>query len=395
MSWSQTFRETPLSFRNVRILWSSSTLKGGFNNDKSIYPGLEGWNIQQISQIPDSFSIEGKITGEDYLEQKALLLGALQTPGPGTLIIPGLGTLEVFVASYTLKEQVSKKGLVEVSISFERPTPEKATFEETPPVEISYKEENRQTLERLIGEGTDLYSPSLYLEFKRGIGAIFSSLMSISALLQGKTSPLSQLLFDLDQAQAKLDTLASQPAQLATSLLEIMDSITSLIKSSSPSALVEPTRGALLYFRRAAEFTITPGTDDQGKGLAVTQNTTTAQKVYHHLAFYTYHGLLRNFTPLSKDDAADQVGVLTRLYSAAETQSPQDNELLAAMRTHTIKTLYHKLKSGGLQRETTTILAEANNLLSLSHAWDNSPQVIRQLNAVENGFFIKGRIRHV
>ncbi len=208
MSWREELRQTPLSFRGVRIIWNNTSESGGYNNDKKIYPSMGGWDIEQISQIPESFSIEGKLLGEDYLDKKNKLRSALQTPGPGPLVIPGLGTVQVLVAKWSIKEKVDAKGMAEVSMSFDKAQPEKIKFVQVDPA-VVITDHSPVLAENLTGymESRMNYdSASLLLEARRATAAVFDEILTAAAMLQGQTGPLAKVLNTIKNARDPLKT---------------------------------------------------------------------------------------------------------------------------------------------------------------------------------------------
>lgn len=395
MSFLETLRETPLSFRKVRVLWTSTSQKGGFNNDKNTYPNLEGWDVEQISQIPESFSIEGKLLGEDYNKQRALLEGALKTPGPGELVLPGLGAVDVLVASWSIEERLDKMGMARVSISFDCPRQKDKSLLPASPVKVDYGEECRLSLTRVLEETLDLSSEGLYQEFKTALEGTFQELESLVSLIQGKSGPLYSVFLKIEQAVAKLESLATKPKELVKALFDIMDDLTALVAVSKSIAMSDPVRSALLGLRRAVGFFMDPGRPEEGGEPLPVSNTQILEKSYKYLAYYGFTTLLESFTPLSKEDAADQVKALTKLFQAVEGEDPYVNKLLSSMRVQGIKGLYQKILDLGLEGEKLQLLPQGENILALGQKWGLLPSLLWQLNRPANAFFLRGMTRYV
>jgi prophage DNA circulation protein len=66
------------------------------------------------------FVVDGFLIGDDYLWQMADLISALNEPGPGTLVHPSLGTLQVSLAQPgKLRESfIERRGMVTFSLTF-------------------------------------------------------------------------------------------------------------------------------------------------------------------------------------------------------------------------------------------------------------------------------------
>ncbi len=396
--WREELKKSPLSFRGVRIIWTDSKESGGFNNDKKIYPSLGGWDIDQISQIPNSFSINGKLLGDDYLDKKKLLKEALLTPGKGALVLPGLGSVDVLVAKWSIQEKVDAKGMAVVSIDFDKYQPDEINFSEPDSAQIleDYSEQQEAATLAVVEKNMDISSDTLLLEAKKAFGSVFDEILNITAMLQGKTGPLADVLYEIEQAQGKLDTLVTLPGQMLTSLFSIMDSLVSFVSTGEQVfALVDPIRSCLQDFKRALKFQIDPGTNDQNEEIPKTQNSRMAEHTYTVLAFYGTAKLMESFEPWSVEDAEQQAAVLVDLSVAAESNSSDENEVIRNIRTQGTAVLYKTVQSLGLVNQKEIFLTNPVNALFLAAQLGTTVEVLQKFNRPENLFQMKGRILYV
>ena len=395
--WRDELKKAPLSFRGVRILCSEITEEGGFYNDKKIYPSLGGWDIDQISHIPDSFRVSGSLIGDDYLEKMELLREAVKTSGAGALVFPGVGEVQVLVAKWSIRFSNSKKGMVSVSISFDKEQPDEITFTEPDPSQNinDHSEDQKTQTAAYAEENTDMSSDTLLLEAKRAFGAVFQEIMNITAMLQGKTGPLADVIYEIDAAQAKLDTLVTLPGELILSTFNIIDKLISFVETGESFALVDPIRSCLQDFGRALKFRIDPGQTDQDEEIPRTQNTRTAEHSYKVMAFYGSAMLMENFVPWSREDAEAQAKKLVALSLAAEAGSVDENEVLKKIRTQAVALLYRKVRDLGLENQKEIFLATPRNVMSLASELGTTMETLQKFNRPENLFFMSGRIIYV
>lgn len=85
----------PASFRGVPFQVESTELGAGRRTQLHEYPQRDKPYVEDLGRATRDLSFSGFVVGEDYVKQANALLGALEEPGPGTLIHPWFGTLKV------------------------------------------------------------------------------------------------------------------------------------------------------------------------------------------------------------------------------------------------------------------------------------------------------------
>ena len=396
MSWRQALRESPLSFRGVRIIWDEETHSGGFTNDKRVYPSLAGWDIEQISQVPESFSIKGKLLGDDYLDKKTALLAALRMEGAGELVLPGLGSLSVLVVKWNIKESLKAKGMAEVKISFDRAQPAERRAVEPSPDPERLRGELKRAAADYVTDNLDVSDADLLLEARRAFGGVFQAITDTTALLQGKAGPAADVLRTIKQAEGQLDTLMRMPASLTAALFNCMDALTSFVKTGKRFfALMDPVRSGLESFYLAIKHRIDPGRDEFNNPIPRTRNTSTAEHVHQVVSLYGAVQLVEAFAPLSASDAEQQSQFLVSLSGAAVDESAAENEAITAMRGYGAGVLRAAVAAGKLEGEKTAFVATPRNLLQLAAELGTRPNVLYALNRPADAFAVSGTVRYV
>lgn len=85
----------PATFRDVPFRVGVSDLGAGRRNQVHEYPQRDKPYVEDLGRATRELEFTGVLVGEDYVEQANALLRALETPGPGTLVHPWLGEMQV------------------------------------------------------------------------------------------------------------------------------------------------------------------------------------------------------------------------------------------------------------------------------------------------------------
>ncbi|HEX3809610.1 MAG TPA: DNA circularization N-terminal domain-containing protein [Rhizomicrobium sp.] len=121
--WSDLLQ--PASFRGVPFAVLTGDLEGGRRNAVHQYPRRDVPWIEDLGRGTRKIVIVGFLVafdlitgGGEVISQREQLLGALEAGGPGTLIHPTLGQLNVSVDRYNARERWDTGQYFEVSVSF-------------------------------------------------------------------------------------------------------------------------------------------------------------------------------------------------------------------------------------------------------------------------------------
>ena len=95
MSWRNKLRSA--SFRGVQFEVEATDRGAGRRLQVHEYPLRDEPYTEDLGRAARNFSIEGFLVGDDYLPRLNRLLKALEAPGPGTLVHPYYGAMQVCV----------------------------------------------------------------------------------------------------------------------------------------------------------------------------------------------------------------------------------------------------------------------------------------------------------
>ncbi|MCM2318057.1 MAG: DNA circularization N-terminal domain-containing protein [Pseudomonas sp.] len=117
MAWRDDYR--PGSFRGVPFHLKSSSSTGGRRTVLNEFPLRDTPMTEDMGRRARQFQLNLTLIGQDYMAQRDRLIAALETAGPGTLVHPFRGELQVAVlGDYSCEESTEQGGLARISVIF-------------------------------------------------------------------------------------------------------------------------------------------------------------------------------------------------------------------------------------------------------------------------------------
>ncbi|MCQ4310921.1 DNA circularization N-terminal domain-containing protein [Pseudomonas stutzeri] len=117
MAWRDDYR--PGAFRGVPFHLKNSTRTGGRRTVLDEYPLRDVPSTQDMGRKARQFNLSMTVIGPDYMAQRDQLIEALEAWGPGTLIHPFYGELDVIVlGDYSVEESTEQGGLARITQNF-------------------------------------------------------------------------------------------------------------------------------------------------------------------------------------------------------------------------------------------------------------------------------------
>ena len=224
MAWREQLRTA--SFRGVPFHYRDAGGDFGRRLARHDYPGRDLSYHEDLGRKTREFTIRAFVLGPDYAAARDALIEAVETPGPGTLVHPYLGSLTVAVTAARLRESTAEGGAAEFDLS----------FEETG--ENRYPERGTDTAaavdaasdEALIAVSTDFESAfgtagkaSWVGEQAQGLaGDALSDIGGAAGGLSGDASKSAALAKSLAAAKSDLAALAADPSKLAATVIGLI-----------------------------------------------------------------------------------------------------------------------------------------------------------------------------
>lgn len=116
MSWQEQYQQG--SFRGVPFKTQISETSGGRRGTLHEFPFRDVPYFQDLGRLAKSYIIDCLVIGADYMAQRDALIAALDQEGPGLLVHPYLGQIQVAAPQYNLSESTAEGGMARFSISF-------------------------------------------------------------------------------------------------------------------------------------------------------------------------------------------------------------------------------------------------------------------------------------
>lgn len=116
MAWPDDFIKG--SFRGVPFNIERSEVKGGRRKQDREFAKRGEGNSEDLGKRLKSFTMELYVLGDDYFQQRIALEDALEAEGPGELVHPYRGTLQVQAGEYSLVETRLEGRIARFTVNF-------------------------------------------------------------------------------------------------------------------------------------------------------------------------------------------------------------------------------------------------------------------------------------
>lgn len=107
------------NYNGIPFLVNNSSLKQGRKTITHEYPDVKYRFVEDKGQNLRTFTLQGIVTGDDYLALREALIIALNTKGKGILTHPFYGIVTVYVKDYSVNEDMTKIGECVFDMTFE------------------------------------------------------------------------------------------------------------------------------------------------------------------------------------------------------------------------------------------------------------------------------------
>lgn len=230
-AWLQSFRQA--SFRGVQFLIDSVDSEFGRRIVTHQYPQRDKPFSEDLGRKARHFSLTGYFVGGAYGLARDKLIEACEKPGPGELIHPYQGKLQVTCEGITVRERRTDGGYCEVSLSFVE------EGENTYPNAVTNK---ASVVSDAVSNAQSVISKAMSLAYNiQNLPEFVRSEMKTAAeTLLGPVDRLLSASNSFSQAltafKTGLDSLISQPAALAAGFLDVIQNITTLVGANKQTS---------------------------------------------------------------------------------------------------------------------------------------------------------------
>lgn len=207
MSWKDKLRDA--SFRGVSFFVEDAGYEGGRRLVPHEFPFRDKPYIEDMGRKARSFPIEAYVVGDDYMDSRDKLIEALEKEGSGELVHPYIGTLQVSIESFSVRESSQEGRLARFSITV-RESGEK------------YYPNEKTDIKATANTAADT--------LKKTAAADFAKKFNVSDYPEYVSTAVGRILNDIGINTEDLDlaVLMRSPETLAAKTQDIIDAITDI-----------------------------------------------------------------------------------------------------------------------------------------------------------------------
>lgn len=123
-----TWRDQYLQASYKGVPFNVESVDGSYAKRTTLHEfgGRDGGETEELGNRLDEFSVTGYLVGDDYMEQLQNLLDVVRSHGPGQLVHPYRGVMNVKCLGLNTKEDSKSGGLVKISLKFRKEDTEAA-----------------------------------------------------------------------------------------------------------------------------------------------------------------------------------------------------------------------------------------------------------------------------
>ncbi|UCF50250.1 MAG: DNA circularization N-terminal domain-containing protein [Thermoplasmatales archaeon] len=219
------------SFRGVRFLPKGDHITvGGRKLIKHVYPNTDRRFIEDLGKMQKDFSITGVITGPNYFAKKRALINALDKEGPGTLVHPFFGKLQVVAEPYTINESLQSINEATFEMSFSIPTknifPSSQGLFKFPSLSLDI---SSAIIDR-FQEWSTAFADTI-LEAENSLNQVYDKFDDVSRLAASVTDNISSFKRLISDARSAVSSAIRAPSLIAGYFNDLFSSLNELIEN--------------------------------------------------------------------------------------------------------------------------------------------------------------------
>lgn len=226
------------TYKNVEFLFKSAKTSGGVKRQLFSFPNSNRQSIEEFGTAPRSYEIVSVIPFEDYENQKAALIRALESGGAGTLIHPTFGAIDnVKAGAYTINETITELGRAEITMQFD--IDNSAGVPQQAINSVSQVDQDNQTLLAGLNENLsdewDVNTPNNYDAGAAAVAGVADSFQSASEGTGQAADQVDEYRRDLDNFTDSINQLIVNPTALSQSIGSLFNSVSNLYEAPGDS----------------------------------------------------------------------------------------------------------------------------------------------------------------
>lgn len=247
MTWRDHYQ--PATFRGVPFSVRESNTTGGRRVAVFEYPKRDTPYAEDMGRKARSYELEALIVGEDYFAGRDRLIAALEQRGPGLLVHPYLGRMQIQIQEFRLSESTAQGGVATFRVQFVE-AGAAAQPDATPDTAAAIDAKATTANTRLAEAFPEAFSaagqPGFVLDDAVGVvGDVLDTVEAGRQAIATVAGEIGGFVGRVQAIRAQALSLILAPANLATGLIGMMTSVRDLAQSPL---------GALDVYRRLFDF---------------------------------------------------------------------------------------------------------------------------------------------
>ncbi|WP_434701550.1 DNA circularization protein [Pseudomonas sp. D1-36] len=176
----------PASFRGISFLIPQASVPVGQKGQLHEYPQRDEPFFEQLGKQAQVHTMTAWVIGDDCFERRDKLLEALQTPGPGELVHPWLGRMQVKVGDCKVSHELTAGGMVSFDLTFYPDKP--LTF---PTAKVNSQQQVVKASDSMLGSALERYKQAMAKvdQARLGLLRLRNSLSNVYAVIQQQFAP--------------------------------------------------------------------------------------------------------------------------------------------------------------------------------------------------------------
>lgn len=221
MAWRDRLR--PATFRGIPFFIDVSSFTGGRRVQLHEFMQRDNSFAEDLGKVTPTFKVDGHILG-DYWDQKNALLQAVEKQGPGELVHPYFGTLQVQIGAFSIEEDTKEGQIAKLSFQFylagdnryPNNTEDKpALLENQADATLALAKEDFDNTFSILG------FPGFVVDKGReNVLEIADAFDNASEGVETNADNLADFAFSIRNLRAEVDDLIQAPAQLSQRLFD-------------------------------------------------------------------------------------------------------------------------------------------------------------------------------
>lgn len=230
MTWRDQLRDG--RFREARFQIRAGMLGFGRRAELHEYPLRDTPYAEDLGRQGRDYELEVFVVGPDYMQARDDLIDALEKPGPGTLIHPTLGSLQVVAISARLRESTHEGGMAIFSLRFvEAGAP--ALPDQIADTQGLVSAASDAAEAAVSGDFSEEFTVDGFANFVADEAQtltvdILATIEDLSSLIPTTPETLTQFQKDFSDISNAVASLIRQPANLASEIIGIVRSFSDI-----------------------------------------------------------------------------------------------------------------------------------------------------------------------